>query len=200
MDPATAELPIEAEVAEGPRYGSYPVPAEMPECVGLFVGGCVERGVGSSFRAQAHSHNEPGLGHFGWICVRSWRRVFKTKSATAPSPTLWHEYAHLLAKGHGHDDCWRAAMRQLGQKIEKRYWKVKWEKTPRADGLIRGKRIPFKSKPKLTPRERAEQRLERDKQKLIEIERRILRDQRRLKKLRRSISARVRENLHRGRA
>lgn len=110
------------------EWGERPVPFDWPEVAGLFVGGCVERGAGSSFRAQAHAHTAGS--HKGWICVRAHRRIYgQTRNefggwvATGrPSRLMWHEYAHILA-GQGHTDRWRAVMRELGQPIPQRYKK-----------------------------------------------------------------------------
>ena len=99
------------------------VPALMPEIAGIFVGGCVNRGEGSRFRARAHAHNNPTGEHYGWICFLSERRVLT--AAGQPSRILWHEYAHILTPKHGHDDAWRKAMKELRQPLPARYQKVK---------------------------------------------------------------------------
>jgi hypothetical protein len=108
------------------EYGPRDCPFGWPEVVGLFIGGCVQRGVGSSFRHQAHAHTSgPDK---GWICVRSHRRLFAaTRQADGswattkrPSRLMWHEYAHILT-GTGHDERWRRQMRELGQPIPARY-------------------------------------------------------------------------------
>ena len=64
-------------IQEHPDWPLYKVP-QWPEIKGVFVGGCVARGVGSSFRASAHAHCFTKLPHEqypGWICVRSLKRV-----------------------------------------------------------------------------------------------------------------------------
>jgi len=97
----------------------YPVPPEFPEMQGLFVGGCIERGDGSRFRHQAHTHIARSDPWLGWVCVLSTRRL-TVGETTRPSRLMWHEYAHVLT-GHGHDDVWRAKMRELGQPLPQRY-------------------------------------------------------------------------------
>ncbi len=90
--------------------------------MGVFVGGCVNRGEGSSFRAQGHAHCFKGSTNEGWICVRSKKRLFMANGK--PSRLLWHELAHILSKA-GHTDKWRAKMKELGQPLEARYKKKK---------------------------------------------------------------------------
>jgi hypothetical protein len=84
--------------------------------VGVFVGGCVDRGDGSSFRRRAHAHNVTGGSHFGWVCIRSAGRV-RTASGN-PSTLFLHEYAHIVTPNHGHDAAWRAAITALGRPAE----------------------------------------------------------------------------------
>ena len=78
--------------------------------VRLFVGGCVERGDGSSFRAKAHAHV---VGQYkGWICIRSWRRVLNPKGRI--SVLVWHEVAHcLVGPSNWHNGTWRRMLQRL---------------------------------------------------------------------------------------
>lgn len=76
---------------------------------GIFLGGCVERGDGSSFRAKAHAHTKgPWM---GWICVRSRKRLMGRTGK--PSNLMLHELAHLIVL-QGHTDKWRECLRDLG--------------------------------------------------------------------------------------
>lgn len=115
---STEQATTYRQPASGPT--PYPAFAAYPEFRGLFVGGCVTRGVGSSFRHQAHAHIDPTDEHLGWICVRSWRRLHT--AAGRPSQIMLHELAHLLT-GQGHTDKWRAAARELGYRLPAHYRK-----------------------------------------------------------------------------
>ncbi len=79
---------------------------------GIFVGGCIKRGDGSSFRSKAHAHNYHRYPNFGWICVRSAKRL-RTPSGK-PSILMLEELAHILTPNHPHDDTWRKKVRELG--------------------------------------------------------------------------------------
>ena len=98
----------------------FPEFAHYPQLQGVFVGGCVERGDGSSFRRQAHAHTSKTDPFQGWVCVRSPKRL-RTASGK-PSMVMLHELAHILT-GHGHDDTWRRKVRELGGRIN--YWETK---------------------------------------------------------------------------
>lgn len=84
------------------RGGSEPL-------AGVFVGGCVERGDGSSFRRKAHAHCAKGDKWRGWICVRSAKRLF---NGSKPSLLMWHELTHILTN-QGHTARFEAKMREL---------------------------------------------------------------------------------------
>ena len=118
---------------------------------GVFVGGCIERGDGSSFRAKAHAHNEPYIKvgssivkdehgnpkmreHFGWICVRSAKRLYTRPCQ--PSNLMWHELCHILTPGHSHDDVWRAKAREYGVYIGKRYAKQRRPDMAKKNGAV----------------------------------------------------------------
>lgn len=98
----------------------------------IFIGGCIERGIGSSFRHTAHAHNSTHYGKlkvidpdFGTICFRSIKRIGRYKTIEyedgsitikiiKPSQTLLHEIAHILTPNHGHDKKWLEEYIKLG--------------------------------------------------------------------------------------
>lgn len=91
----------------------------------IFIGGCKERGVGSSFRHQAHAHNYTNDLLFGWICFRSIKRIGKYNIIqnddgtcdiiiTKLSQTILHEIAHILTPNHGHDKKWLDKYIEIG--------------------------------------------------------------------------------------
>ena len=92
---------------------NIPVPNELKPfgVKGIFIGGCIRRGEGSSFRAKAHAHciisgtrNYHGDNKFlGWICVRSAKRLF-TSSGNI-SQLLWHETAHIWRRSWTEKQC-----------------------------------------------------------------------------------------------
>lgn len=89
----------------------------------VFIGGCIERGVGSSFRAKAHAHNEKTDSDFGYLCFRSIKRLGKyhtiandngiTVIVDKPSRLLLHEYAHILAPNQYHNETFDRRYREL---------------------------------------------------------------------------------------
>ena len=127
----------------------YPAFQHYPELKGVFVGGCVDRGDGSSFRAKAHAHTkEPNK---GWICVRSTKRLY-VQGTTRPSKLMQHELAHILT-GHGHDDTWRKEVRRLGGTIN--HWETKaWHRKRR--GIVAG--TADNGETTMTPEQRKELR------------------------------------------
>jgi len=75
---------------------------------GVFVGGCVCRGTGSSFRAKAHAHTHAPFK--GWLCFRRADRLQCRE-------LVIHELAHLVT-GEGHTDNWRACVVRLGGTLD----------------------------------------------------------------------------------
>jgi len=75
---------------------------------GVYVGGCVSRGDGSSFRAKAHAHTSGP--HKGWLCFRRVDRL-------SCRELVIHELAHLTT-GHGHTDVWRHEVVRLGGTLD----------------------------------------------------------------------------------
>lgn len=99
------------------------IPPEGFNC-SIFIGGCVERGVGSSFRHQAHAHNDKTDPHFGTLCFRSIKRIGKYHTIANDNGTvtividkssrlLLHEYAHILAPNQWHNKTFDRRYREL---------------------------------------------------------------------------------------
>jgi hypothetical protein len=91
-----------------------------PQVKGIYVGGCIDRGEGSCFRASAHAHCFPGNLNFGWICIRSRHKIYNSKGEF--SRLLIHEIAHIVSRS-GHNDKWRETVHSLGGAITARYIK-----------------------------------------------------------------------------
>lgn len=104
---------VRATIVVGIMKGKLPQskwPEELkhPEVKGVFVGGCVSRGVGSRFRAKAHAHTSGE--HCGWICFLSEKRL------TCRMLCL-HELAHIVTK-EGHTKRWRDFLLQIGGTLD----------------------------------------------------------------------------------
>src|SRR5687767_10976657 len=86
----------------------WPPDLHRPEVVGVFVGGCILRGDGSSFRAKAHAHCKGE--RKGWLCFRKRQRLEERA-------LVLHELAHLLTE-EGHTDRWRAKLLEIGGTLD----------------------------------------------------------------------------------
>lgn len=88
---------------------AWPSSLRHPAVKGVFVGGCVERGVGSSYRrVKAHTHI--GGPYCGWICFLS-RRWLDCE------PLLLHELAHAVTRER-HVRTWREYLLAIGGTIK----------------------------------------------------------------------------------
>lgn len=132
----------------------YPEFDKYPQLKGVFVGGCVLRGDGSSFRAKAHAHTGPANKAFVKT-VREYYEFYHPEASELevesfidleinhigwicvrsakrlynangqPSNTMRHELAHILTE-QGHTQTWANMARSLGCRIPKnRYRSVK---------------------------------------------------------------------------
>lgn len=86
----------------------FPDGLDHPEVKGVFIGGCVERGVGSKFRAKAHAHTK-GF-HRGWVCFRSDKWI-------GHRLLCLHEFVHIVTR-EGHTDRWQKFLLQIGGTLE----------------------------------------------------------------------------------
>lgn len=104
------------ELFRGRDAGVQPIPDDMrvPGVKGVYVGGCVARGLGSiGGLAYAHAHLRPRDSWRGWVCFQH-PNDMKRKSARM------HELAHILT-GEGHTRRWRETMHYLGQPVPPKY-------------------------------------------------------------------------------
>lgn len=82
----------------------WPQLLRHPKVQGVFVGGCVDRGIGYRFRHMAHAHIVGP--YLGWICFRSGRHVDRRE-------LLLHELAHVVTQ-EGHTRTWREYLLAIG--------------------------------------------------------------------------------------
>lgn len=95
-----------------------------PYVEGIFVGGCVERGVGSSFRAKAHAHVKGSFA--GWICFRKRERL-------EDRMLCLHELAHVITR-EGHTKNWRACVLRIGGTLDATESMGDYHERPRRKG------------------------------------------------------------------
>lgn len=101
----------------------------------VFVGGCIERGDGSSFRRSAHAHCMKGDKYKGWICVRSKKPETLRLPDGEPTNLMKHEYAHILTE-QGHTKKFWETLYSIGGFMERNSYfghkktsfkRAKWE-------------------------------------------------------------------------
>ena len=89
-------------------------PAAWTEVKGIFVGGCVERGDGSSFRhRRTRTHTAPTTPGLD-LHSRSQACGAERQAARL----LIHEYAHILQPSAGHGPAWQKRVALLGAPSE----------------------------------------------------------------------------------
>ncbi len=100
------------EPFRGRDAGVQPIPADMrrPGVKGVYVGGCVAKGLGSIGRqAFAHVHLQSRDAWRGWVCFQHPKDLKRRR-------TRMHELAHILT-GEGHTRRWRETMAYLGESV-----------------------------------------------------------------------------------
>ena len=106
------------------KFLDHPLLKEFPEVSGIFAGGCVRRGEGSSFRAKAHAHTDNPF--MGWICVRKASRLNDRM-------LMLHEIAHIIT-GVGHVDIWRKKLLEIGGTLDPTESLKSYQKKSRTKG------------------------------------------------------------------
>jgi hypothetical protein len=85
----------------------WPAVLQRAEVRGIFIGGCVARGIGFWIGAKAHAHNRLWDRNYGWICFMSAKRLTSVELCQ-------HELAHLIAGEGSHTRRWREFLLDLG--------------------------------------------------------------------------------------
>jgi hypothetical protein len=87
----------------------WPADLQRPEVRGLFLGGCVGKGLSTRhLRGSAHAHT--GGEYDGWICFRSPMHLDSRH-------VRLHELAHILTR-QGHTRRWRACLLAIGGSLD----------------------------------------------------------------------------------
>lgn len=82
----------------------WPPLLKHPKVRGIFVGGCIDRGLGYRFHHMAHAHLVGP--HEGWICFRSTRHMDRLE-------LQMHELAHVVTREQ-HTRTWREYLLAIG--------------------------------------------------------------------------------------